>query len=76
VTPKLAEQTSALDDLVDRVKAARLLSVSPRTLDRWHLLRQGPPRIRYGAQVRYRRTAIAEWLLRHEQGELDSRLYS
>jgi len=31
------------DELVDRDAAARFLEVSPRTLDRWHLLREGPP---------------------------------
>ena len=40
------------DELVDRDVAAHLLEVSPRTLDRWHLLREGPPRIRYGRMVR------------------------
>ena len=32
------------DELVDRDAAARFLELSPRTLDRWHLLHEGPPR--------------------------------
>jgi hypothetical protein len=47
------------DELVDRDAAARFLEVSPRTFDRWHLLREGPPRIRY-------LTAIEDWLSAHE----------
>jgi hypothetical protein len=53
-------------ELVDRDGAARFLEVSPRTLDRWHLLREGPPRIRYGRMVRYRLSAIVDWLNAHE----------
>jgi predicted DNA-binding transcriptional regulator AlpA len=54
------------DELVDRDATAHLLEVSPRTLDRWHLLREGPPRIRYGRMVRYRLSAIEDWLSAHE----------
>ena len=60
------------DELVDRDAAARFLEVSPRTLDRWHLLREGPPRIRYGRMVRYRLSAIMDWLNAHETSSLDS----
>ena len=50
------------DELVDRDAAARFIEVSPRMLDRWHL---GPPRIRYGRMVRYRLSAIEDWLSAH-----------
>ena len=53
-------------DLVDREGAAKLLGISARTLDRWHLLRQGPPRIQLGRKIRYRRIALEQWLLAHE----------
>ena len=53
---------NALRDLVDRNCAAELLHVSPRTLDRWHLLRTGPPRAKIGGLVRYRLSAISNWL--------------
>ena len=56
----------AQGELVDRDAAAQLLGVSPRTLDRWHLLDEGPPRIRYGAQVRYRMASLEQWLLAKE----------
>ena len=53
-------------NLVSRSDAAKLLGVSVRTLDRWHALREGPPRISHGKTIRYRRTAIHQWLIEHE----------
>lgn len=55
-----------IDELVDRITAAQMLGVSPRTLDRWHLLRIGPPRITLGRQVRYRVSALEAWILKQE----------
>jgi predicted DNA-binding transcriptional regulator AlpA len=53
---------NTLRELLDRDGAAKALHISPRTLDRWHLLRIGPPRIKIGGRVRYRLSAILEWL--------------
>ena len=50
---KELEGKRTFDELVDRDAAARFLEVSPRTLDRWHLLRERPLRIRYGRMVRH-----------------------
>lgn len=66
-----AHKQRPIHDLLDRHEAARLLGISPRTLDRWHLLRVGPPRIRYGRTVRYRGSAIEQWLQDHETAILD-----
>ena len=67
--------TRAIDELVDRPAAAKMLGISARTLDRWHLLRQGPPRVRLGGLVRYRVAAIDEWVrsreLREPRGAID-----
>jgi hypothetical protein len=41
---------------------AAMLDVSPRTLERWHALRLGPPRTTIGRLVLYRRDSVAEWL--------------
>lgn len=67
VIPDQTERTGG-DSLLDREEVARLLGISPRTLDRWHLLRKGPPRIRYGGSghVRYRRSAVEKWVLSQE----------
>ena len=54
------------EDLLTRAEAAALVGVADRTLDRWHERREGPPRIKIGRQVRYRRLAILRWLADHE----------
>ncbi len=38
-----------------------------RTLRRWRDLRQGPPHVRIGRKVYYRRGALQQWLLAREQ---------
>jgi predicted DNA-binding transcriptional regulator AlpA len=43
--------------------AARALSVSQRTLNRWGRMRKGPPRIKVGRSIYYRRVAIEDWLI-------------
>jgi excisionase family DNA binding protein len=48
-------------------EASRLLNVSQRTLHRWVRLHKGPPRIKLGRQVFYRRAAVEKWLLSLEQ---------
>jgi predicted DNA-binding transcriptional regulator AlpA len=42
---------------------AELLNVSPRTLHRWGRLKKGPPSIKIGRAVFYRRAAVESWLL-------------
>src|SRR5437773_9604367 len=55
-----------IDDLLDRWATAGVLGISVRTLDRWHRLGFGPPRIRYAGQIRYRLSSLARWVLSHE----------
>ncbi|WP_147028690.1 helix-turn-helix transcriptional regulator [Methylobacterium oxalidis] len=62
----LNRNSSFNSDLLTRVAAAKLLDVSPRTLDRWHLERTGPPRITIGRKVRYRLASINRWLATRE----------
>ena len=58
---------AAVSELVDRRHAARLLGVSPRTLDRWHLLRIGPPRVALGGRkIRYRLSSLDAWVRSRE----------
>ncbi|TXM92598.1 helix-turn-helix domain-containing protein [Methylobacterium sp. WL30] len=59
---------TAAADLVTKAKAAKMLGVSPRTLDRWHQLEQGPPRFVVGKRVRYRSSAVRQWLAACERG--------
>jgi predicted DNA-binding transcriptional regulator AlpA len=60
----MSGSSNVIDDkLIDREAAARVLSVSPRTLDRWHILSQGPARIVIGSRmVRYRASTLRAWI--------------
>ena len=48
-------------------QVSELLTVSRRTLCRWHRLRRGPPRIKIGRKVFYRRSSVYAWLNSVEQ---------
>ena len=48
-------------------ETAAELGVSVRTLERWHLLRVGPPRTELGKRVFYRRDAVAAWICEQER---------
>jgi hypothetical protein len=51
-----------LKDHIEPAALAADLFVSTRTLDRWHTLRKGPPRVIVGGRVWYRRDAVEQWL--------------
>lgn len=63
-------QTTITNDFLTVTEAAQELGVTRRTLERWHAQRVGPPRIKFGRQVRYRVAAVRQWLLSHEQAEV------
>lgn len=48
--------------MLTRDEAASLLQVSGRTLGRWARMRKGPPRVKVGRSIYYRRAAIHDWL--------------
>ena len=52
--------------LISREQLAAELKVSVRTLDRYHSLRTGPPRISFGKKRFYRRDAVLKWLEQNE----------
>ncbi|MCI0724913.1 MAG: hypothetical protein L0338_39010 [Acidobacteria bacterium] len=52
---------------VTPAQLARLLRRSRRTLDRWHALRIGPPRVQVGRLILYRRDPVEQWLGSREQ---------
>lgn len=47
-------------------KLAETLGVSVRTLQRWHRLRQGPPRIAVGKLILYKVDSVRDWLSSQE----------
>ena len=58
---------SVTSDLIHEPVLAADLNRDVRTLQRWRAQRIGPPFIRLGNQVFYRREAVREWLLSLEQ---------
>ena len=55
---------------ISRADLALQLGVSEDTLRRWDALRSGPPCIRAGRKIYYRRSAVIEWLEDQEAADL------
>jgi len=60
------QREALLDDWMPRQELAGIIGVSADTLKRWETRRIGPPCIRVGRKVFYRRGAVREWLLEQE----------
>ena len=61
------EQTDRLlDDWMSRGDLATELGISVDTLGRWETRRIGPPCIRLGRRVYYRKGAVRDWLREQE----------
>jgi predicted DNA-binding transcriptional regulator AlpA len=59
-------------DLLNKLELANELGISTRTVDRWNSLRIGPPRVRIGKSIFYRRASVLQWLARHEEKQIRS----
>lgn len=59
---KSAHDNDMLGDLMPREETAQALRTSPRSLDRWHTNRTGPPRFLVGGRVFYDRRDVNNWL--------------
>jgi excisionase family DNA binding protein len=49
-------------DLWDKIRTARYLGISPKTLDRWLYLKRGPRGFKVGSQVRFRPADVQAYL--------------
>ena len=58
---------SLLVGWISRLDLALELGLSVDTLRRWEAMRTGPPCVRAGRKVYYRRAAIQEWIRAQEQ---------
>jgi hypothetical protein len=58
-----------LADWIARDQLAQELMITPDTLSRWEARREGPPCMRVGRKVFYRRTSVEQWLLSREQSQ-------
>ncbi|MGB3537894.1 MAG: helix-turn-helix domain-containing protein [Mesorhizobium sp.] len=55
-----------LDEWMSRAELAGELGISEDTLSRWETRRIGPPCVRVGRKVLYRRGAVQDWLKAQE----------
>jgi predicted DNA-binding transcriptional regulator AlpA len=55
-----------LDDCLTEDETARELNKHVRTLARWRSRREGPPFVKLGREVFYRRQSIRAWIARQE----------
>jgi hypothetical protein len=60
MTPE--RKTDLIGNLVTRLEAAKILGVTPRSLDRWFWNRKGPIRFKVGRLAYYDRQEIETWL--------------
>jgi hypothetical protein len=65
-----APSRALLSGWISRADLAQELEVTEGTLRRWAAERWGPPCIRAGRKVFYRRSAVVEWLEDQEAADL------
>jgi len=56
------EAALSFEPLLDERETAAFLKISVRTLQDWRLSQAGPPFVRVGRKVRYRRSDIVGWI--------------
>jgi predicted DNA-binding transcriptional regulator AlpA len=64
--PSEMAATTVLNGWIGRHDLARELGLSVDTLGRWEARRIGPPCVRAGRRVFYRRSAVQDWLQAQE----------
>jgi predicted DNA-binding transcriptional regulator AlpA len=59
-----------LDGYLRREELAQQLGVSARTIDRWQMLRCGPPRVAIGRTILYNLDSVRQWLRANEESDV------
>jgi excisionase family DNA binding protein len=54
-------------EFLSPAQLAEFLGISRDTIYNWRYLRQGPPAVRVGGQVRFRRSDVERWLQENEE---------
>jgi hypothetical protein len=71
-TKSPTEPNSLLRDFLNKSEICRELGICPRTLNRWHARRIGPPRIIISRKILYSRKSVLDWLRSRETGGRES----
>ncbi|MSV82288.1 MAG: helix-turn-helix domain-containing protein [Actinobacteria bacterium] len=61
-----SSRNSTTERLITVEELSELLRVPVRTIYRWQQVRTGPKAIRVGRDLRFRPTAVTEWLVEQE----------
>lgn len=54
------------EEFVNEIAVAKMLGKSLRTIKGYRFKRTGPPFIQIGQKILYRKSAVKDWLLKHE----------
>lgn len=63
-----ANKQGVLDEWISREDLAEQLALTTDTLARWATQHIGPPRIKVGRRVFYRKSSVEKWLKGREMG--------
>ena len=63
----MKEGNAFTSDWLSREELAEELGVAPSTLGRWATERRGPPLVKVGRRVFYRRSSVRKWLVKRER---------
>jgi hypothetical protein len=69
ITLEPAESMNLLAGWISRDSLAQELCITADTLSRWEARREGPPCMRIGRKVFYRRNSVEQWLISREQSQ-------
>lgn len=65
-TTKTGATAAVLDDYMTREQLAVEIGLQPKTLAKWANMRKGPPLVKVGRKVFYRKDAVQAWLKSNE----------
>lgn len=66
MTTQILPNVALSEEILTEPQFAQLMGKTVRTVRLWEQLRIGPPRIKIGKTVRYRKTAVEAWLRSRE----------
>ncbi len=64
---RMKESRAFMSDWLSREELAEELGIAPGTLAKWATERKGPPLVKIGRCVFYRRAAVRKWLAKRER---------
>jgi predicted DNA-binding transcriptional regulator AlpA len=63
----MTPQSTEIDPLLTPDAAGAVLGIARQTLARWRVEGKGPPYVKLGSRVAYRRAALNAWVLERER---------